>query len=237
MLRITKKHLWIVVTSMVLIAALVISVPSETEKQTGSVGVNERPIIIIDPGHGGVDGGAVGVGGTVEKDINLQIALRLRDVLSQAGFTVIMTRDTDISIHSSGADTIREKKVSDLKNRLAMTELYPDSILVSIHQNTLDNHLVTGAQVFFSPNDPESQVLAQYIQNEFNSNIQSKDKEIKSAGKNLFLFYYAENTAILAECGFLSNSEEEALLNTQQHQDKIVYSIYSGLMKYLADKS
>ena len=118
-----------------------------------------------------------------------------------------------------------------------MTELYPDSILVSIHQNTLDNHLVTGAQVFFSPNDPESQVLAQYIQNEFNSNIQSKDKEIKSAGKNLFLFYYAENTAILAECGFLSNSEEEALLNTQQHQDKIVYSIYSGLMKYLADKS
>ena len=112
MLRITKKHLWIVVTAMVLIAALVISVPSEAEKQTGSVGVNERPIIIIDPGHGGVDGGAVGVGGTVEKDINLQIALRLRDVLSQAGFTVIMTRDTDISIHSSGYHTGKEGKRS-----------------------------------------------------------------------------------------------------------------------------
>lgn len=235
MFRITEKHLWITAAAIVLAVVLAIGANVTDNKVSSNAAANTKPIIIIDPGHGGVDGGAVGVDGTVEKDINLKIALRLRDVLTNAGFTVIMTRDTDISIHSSSANTIREKKVSDLKNRLAMTELYPDSILISIHQNTLDNHSVTGAQVFYSPNDPGSAVLAQYVQDEFNKNIQTKNKEIKPAGKNLYLFYNADNTAILAECGFLSNSGEEALLNTSEHQDKIVYSIYSGLLRYLKD--
>lgn len=233
MLRITGKHIWLCFVSAVLILTLFVGIPAASEIKTSGNAVYEKPVIIIDPGHGGVDGGAVGIGGTIEKNVNLDIALKLRDVLTDAGFTVIMTRDTDISIHNSSADTIREKKVSDLKNRLEMTRLYPNSILISIHQNTLDDHSVTGAQVFFSPNNPQSKILAQFLQDEFNSNIQNKNKEIKSAGKNLYLFYYAENTAVLAECGFLSNSTEEALLNTDEYQNKIVYSIYSGLMKYL----
>ena len=195
----------------------------------------DNPVIILDPGHGGIDGGAVGVNGTVEKRINLEIALRLRDVFTAAGYTVIMTRDTDISIHDSTADTIREMKVSDLRNRLKLTELYPRSLLISIHQNTLGNSSVTGAQVFYSPNNPQSQLLAQSIQDSFNSGIQlSGDRLIKQAGKNLYLFYNAKNTAVLAECGFLSNSHEESLLCDPAHQDKIAYCIFQGTLEYLA---
>lgn len=192
-----------------------------------------QPVILIDPGHGGVDGGAVGVTGAVEKDINLRIALRLRDVLTRAGFVVIMTREDDRSIHDSSAQTVREQKVSDLRNRLAMTELYPDSVLISIHQNTLSDSSVKGAQVFFSPNAQSSSQLAQCVQDSFNAQLNGRSKEIKQAGKNLYLFYYAKNTAILAECGFLSNSDEESRLRTQEYQDKIVFAIYKGLLEYL----
>ncbi|MBE6760263.1 MAG: cell wall hydrolase [Ruminococcaceae bacterium] len=192
-------------------------------------------VIILDPGHGGVDGGAVGVNGTVEKRINLEISLKLRDVFTAAGYTVIMTRDTDKSIHDSTADTIREMKVSDLHNRLALTEMYPNSLLISIHQNTLGNSSVTGAQVFFSPNDPRSEQLAQCLQDSFNDGIQlAGDREIKKAGKNLYLFYNAKNTAVLAECGFLSNSQEEAMLCDPDHQDDIVHCIYRGTLEYLS---
>jgi len=170
----------------------------------------------------------------VEKHINLDIALQLRDVLLSASYKVIMTRETDMSIHDSTAVTINQMKVSDLRNRLAMTKMYPNSILISIHQNTLTNHSVTGAQVFFSGNNDGSSVLAQCIQDHFNKNIQIADnREIKQAGKNLFLFYKAENVAVLAECGFLSNSQEEQLLCTAEHQADIVFSIYCGLTDYL----
>ncbi len=232
LLRLRKEHLLAIGLALAVLLFIILT-------QGGTVGVvSEDPqgsnVIIIDPGHGGVDGGAVGVNGTVEKRINLEIALRLRDVFSNAGYTVIMTRDTDMSIHDSTADTIREMKVSDLRNRLQMTRMYPDSLLISIHQNTLGNSSVTGAQVFYSPNNPSSQLLAQSIQNSFNSGIQlAGDREVKKAGKNLYLFYNAQNTAVLCECGFLSNSREEQMLCDPGHQDDIVYCIYRGALEYL----
>ena len=193
-------------------------------------------VIIIDPGHGGIDGGAVGVSGALEKDINLAIGLRLREILTEAGYTVVMTRDTDISIHDSDAVTVRQKKVSDMRKRLAMTQLYEKSILISIHQNKLGDRKVTGAQVFYSPNNPESEVLAQAIQDEFNRSIQinGRNKEIKKTGKNLYLFYNAKNIAILNECGFMSNPSEEALLGDPVYQEKIAFTIFSGLINYFS---
>lgn len=232
------KHLrrdWLlaILLSLLVLAAIIITRGGRFDKAS-SASIDEKPVIILDAGHGGVDGGAVGVSGTVEKRINLEIALCLRDMFQRAGYTVIMTRDTDISIHDSDADTIREMKVSDLHNRLALTELYPDSLLISIHQNTLPNSSVTGAQVFFSPNNPESEVLAQSIQDCFNRYIQlDADRTTKKAGKNLYLFYNAKNTAVLAECGFLSNKKEEAMLCTQEHQRDIAYCIYRGALIYL----
>lgn len=225
-------------TALALLTAIGVVLGLAESAMTNSSVASKQFVIIIDAGHGGIDGGAVGVGGTVEKRINLEIAQQLRDVLCGAGYTVIMTRDSDISIHDADANSVREMKVSDLHNRLALTEIYPNSLLVSIHQNTLGDHSVTGAQVFYSPNDERSQVLAQSIQEQFNAYIQSgAGREIKKAGKNLFLFYRARNTAILAECGFLSNSTEEKLLCSFSHQRKIVFCLYSGILEFLANNS
>lgn len=232
LIRIRKEYVLAFVLALAVLLVLIFTQGGEA--QTTSAGPVDDFVIIIDPGHGGVDGGAVGVSGTVEKRINLEIALRLRDVFSRAGYTVIMTRDTDISIHDSTAHTIREMKVSDLRNRLRLTEMYPNSLLISIHQNTLGDSSVTGAQVFYSPNDPDSAVLAQSIQDQFNGGIQlARDREIKAAGDNLYLFYNAKNVAVLAECGFLSNSQEEAMLCDPAHQDEIVYCIFKGTLEYL----
>lgn len=229
-----RKLKFICLAAAALVLAVVIYiVPPKTEAQTTTLPDDEL-VIIVDAGHGGVDGGAVGVNGTVEKYINLDIALQLREVLETAGYKVVMTRETDMSIHDSTAVTISQMKVSDLRNRLAMTKTYPNSILISIHQNTLSNPSVTGAQVFYSGNNDQSAVLAQCIQDQFNEYIQlADDREIKQAGKNLYLFYNAENIAVLAECGFLSNSTEEQLLNTPEHQSDIVFAIYCGLTDYI----
>lgn len=232
LIKIKKSYLFLAGLFLVVMLFL-FAIQTSSANSASTVPENEF-VIIIDPGHGGVDGGAVGVSGTVEKRINLEIALRLRDVFTAAGYTVIMTRDTDISIHDSTADSIREMKVSDLRNRLKITEMFPNSLLISIHQNTLGDSSVTGAQVFFSPNNPESEVLAQSIQDSFNDGIQlSGDRQIKAAGKNLYLFYNAQNTAVLAECGFLSNSREEEMLCDPEHQDDIVYCIFRGTLEYL----
>lgn len=197
----------------------------------------EKPVIIIDAGHGGVDGGAIGAGGTVEKNINLQMAFKLRKRLLEDGYIVVMTRLDDSSIHNSDADTIREKKSSDLKNRLELTKMYPNSVLVSIHQNITGSSKVSGAQVFYSPNDPRSAQLAQYVQNAFNTGTQSDNtKSTVRAGKNLYLFYNAKNVAILCECGFLSNPQEEELLCTDEYQQKLVDCIYSGLTEYMQEQ-
>ena len=232
---------WHIYTLAALLAAFSMFISFVGTELTVPASANEGSdefVIILDPGHGGVDGGAVGAGGTVEKRINLEISLRLRDILADAGYTVIMTRCEDISIHDSSADTIKEQKVSDMHNRLELTRLYPNSMLVSIHQNTLSDPAVTGAQVFFSPNNEKSAVLAQSIQDAFNAGLQPDAQRVtKEAGKNLYLFYNAQNTAVLCECGFLSNPEEEKLLCSQEYQDRVSFCIYSGILSYLAAES
>ncbi len=223
--------------AVLFISALVLffSASDMGDRNTSSV-VNSKPVIIIDAGHGGIDGGAVGVSGIPEKDINLQIALKLRARLTVLGYKVIMTRETDISIHDASAATIRQKKASDLKNRLKMTTLYPDSILISIHQNIIDIPSVRGAQVFYSPNKDSSKVLAGYIQNSLNLCMRSgKPRNITEAGSNLYLFYNAKNTAVLVECGFLSNSEEESLLRSEEYQELLAFAVSNAVLTYLKD--
>ncbi len=221
-----------------LLAALILafSAANVNDSAKTSAGITVKPVIIIDAGHGGIDGGAVGVSGTVEKDVNLQIALKLRNKLTVLGFKVIMTRDTDISIHDPDAATVRQKKASDLKNRLNLTKLYPNSILVSIHQNIIDIPSVRGAQVFYSPNNESSRVLATYLQDHLNAQMKAgKARTITEAGSNLYLFYNAQNTAVLIECGFLSNSEEESLLCSDEYQEMLALTISTAILTYLKD--
>lgn len=192
------------------------------------------PVIIIDAGHGGMDGGAVGAEGIVEKDINLSICLSLRDMFKANGFTVVMTRDTDISIHDEGLKSVRKQKTSDLRNRLAIANSYPNAIFLSIHQNKFSDSKSNGAQIFFSPNNEASEKLAEILQQRFVRNLQPENKrQIKKAGKNLFLMYEATCPAVLVECGFLSNKQEAQMLSDPEHQSKIAFTAFCAVMDFL----
>ena len=231
--HIRARHWFLLFTAAALSMALALTGAVATASASSdSVEYDGGRVILIDPGHGDFDGGAVGVNGTVEKDINLAISLKLRDMLTDAGFTVVMTRDSDRALNDSGDTTIRRKKISDMRNRLNLTKLYPGSVLISIHQNKLaGDSRVRGAQVFYSPNEPSSKVLADFIQNEFNAYIQpQKPRQIFATGKNLYLFRHAQNTAVLCECGFLSNAAEEAQLCTDEYQYRLATCIFRGLL-------
>lgn len=199
----------------------------------------QKPVreIVIDPGHGGMDGGATGVGGIIEKDINLSISLKLRDILTANGFHVVMTRDKDESIHDKKVDEqdVLSQKKADMRNRLKIIQKNPDSLTVSIHQNQFGQSQYSGAQMFYGPNNPQSEILAKSLQQAFVTNLQKDNtREIKKAQKDLFLLYYANTPAVLVECGFLSNPTEAANLADEEYQSKVAFTIFCGISKYLA---
>lgn len=193
----------------------------------------DLPIIIIDAGHGGEDGGAVGADGTNEKDINLEIALKLNDILTVTGFETRMIRTTDVSIHNQGADTIRERKATDIRNRTAIMEEYENCLYVSIHQNKYDDSRIWGAQTFYSPNDEASKTLAQFIQTSIATKLQPDNKRmIKESGTSIYVLYNATKPAVMVECGFISNPNELSQLKTDEYQSKMAFSIVSGIINY-----
>jgi len=192
------------------------------------------PTIIIDPGHGGIDGGAVGVDEIIEKDINLALGLILRDIFAINGFAVVMTRETDISTHDEGITGTRRQKVSDMHNRLELSQEHPNSVFLSIHQNKFADSDSRGAQVFYSPNNSESEHLAQILQQIIAENIQPDNKrQHKKAGDNLFLMTEIKTPAVLIECGFLSNPEESRLLTEYEYQARMAFAIFESVMLYL----
>lgn len=194
-----------------------------------------RPEIIVDPGHGGVDGGAVTADGIAEKDINLPLALQLRELLVLMGYGVIMTRETDISIHDPEYETIRRIKTSDLKNRMKIMEAHPKALFISIHQNKFSVSKYWGTQVFYSPNTPDSKRLADHIQQSVKTMLQPENSRVtKKSGKDIYLMYEAKSTAVLVECGFLSNPKEAALLKTPEYQNQLAFSILCGILEYAA---
>ena len=202
-------------------------------KQTISGSGVYFPTIIIDAGHGGVDSGAVGINNVLEKDINLQIALKLKDLFEISGFNTKMTRNLDESIHNRDSDTIRSKKISDLKNRLDIVNKDPNNLLISIHQNKFEDNKYKGAQIFYSKNNPLSRELAQSMQASFAGLLQKDNKrEIKPSPKNVFLLNRSNVPAIIVECGFLSNSDDVKNLLDIEYQKKIAFTIFCGFLDY-----
>lgn len=202
-------------------------------KQTISGSGVYFPTIIIDAGHGGVDSGAVGINNVLEKDINLQIALKLKDLFEISGFNTKMTRNLDESIHNRDSDTIRSKKISDLKNRLDIVNKDPNNLLISIHQNKFEDNKYKGAQIFYSKNNPLSRELAQSMQASFAGLLQKDNKrEIKPSPKNVFLLNRSNVPSIIVECGFLSNSDDVKNLLDADYQKKIAFTIFCGFLDY-----
>ena len=200
-----------------------------------SLAENSSPVIYLDPGHGGEDGGTQSKNGLLEKDVNLAIALKLRDLLEASGYRVKMTLEEDCSIGDNTLPTVREKKVSDIHSRLAQIEEEPNCILISIHQNYFEQSRYHGAQMFYSPNHEESAVIAEAIRQSVVTMLQPENtRENKEATDSIYLLWHAETPAVLVECGFLSNEEEASKLGETSYQEQMAFCIYDGLTRYLA---
>lgn len=210
-------------------AFLAAALDGEVQSVDGTENTN---LIYIDPGHGGEDGGAVSVTGVRESGINLEISLRLRDLLQFCGMPVQMTREGDYAIYSDGCKTIAEKKSSDLRNRVALLQQNPGAILLSIHQNQFPEEKYHGAQVFYNHRTNSAQ-LAQYMHDALRQGLDPENNRETKQAKDIFLMEEIENTAVLIECGFLSNRDEEAKLRDEQYQKKIVCAISAGLLQFI----
>ncbi len=190
--------------------------------------------VIIDAGHGGPDGGTSADDGTLEKHINLQIAHKLNDILQSMGIDTVMIRTEDVSIHDDSASTIRQKKISDLRNRLNIINSTEDAIFVSIHQNYFSSPQYSGTQVFYSKNNPDSKNLAETIRQSVISYLQKDNtREIKKSGSEIYLLNNAQAPAVMVECGFLSNYNETQNLKNAAYQQKIAFMIAIGISDFL----
>lgn len=194
----------------------------------------EREIcIIIDPGHGGEDGGAVSVSGRSESAYNLEISLRLNDLLRFLGYETRMTRNRDISIYTKG-ETLAQKKLSDLKERVRICNETDRALLLSIHQNFYPDERYSGPQVFHAATEGSVQ-LAKKLQDVLSAELSpGSNRRAKQAG-GIYLMEHVRCPAVLIECGFLSNYREEAALKTPEYQKKISALIAAGVCQYLSN--
>lgn len=185
--------------------------------------VNEK-IVILDAGHGGWDPGKAGIQGEHEKEINLKIMSRLQMLLEQGGALVYITRATD--------EALGETKIDDMRNRRLIADEMMGDILVSIHQNAFSNSSAKGAQVFYHHTSTDGQQLAEDIQYYLKSFADPDNKRESKSNDDYYILRSTSMPSVLVECGFLSNPEEERLLNTEEYQEKIAWSIYMGILKY-----
>ena len=191
--------------------------------------------VVIDPGHGGMDGGAVGTTyQTLEKDINLQISQKLYLFMRLMGVPAFMTRTEDISLNFNGANTVRKNKTADLAARYDFTRRTPSPVFLSVHMNKFEQSKYKGAQVFYSKNHDGSRLLGEYLQHILTSHVDpSNTRAAKQADSSIFLLKNLRCPAVIVECGFLSNPDEEALLKTDEYQKKLALAITMGYMNFL----
>lgn len=198
-----------------------------------SIVPDRGPCIIIDAGHGGEDGGATSCSGVLESHLNLDISMRLNDLLHFLGFETKMIRTTDSAVHTEG-ETIAARKRSDLNQRVKVANSTENALLVSIHQNTFPDGRYSGAQVFYAPT-ANSEDLAKQIQAAFLISLCPGSNRQAKRANGVFLMEHIQCPGVLVECGFLSNPEEEALLRSPGYQQKLCCVIASALSTYLSN--
>ncbi len=192
------------------------------------------PVVIIDAGHGGEDGGAIGIDGTLEKNLNLDIAQKLFDTLTQSGIECVMTRTEDTLLYDKNQDYEGRKKALDMQARLAIAERYDNAIFVSIHQNSFPVEKYNGFQAYYSPNDPSSQVLATMTESKVREKLQPSNKRAaKCSDGKIFLLDKLTCPAVLLECGFITNAEECARLGTEEYRTQLAYTLSDAIIAFL----
>ena len=233
---IMRKWKYIIISIAIIVTSLLI-----VKVRNASADVMEyMPVanktIVLDAGHGGIDPGAMNKDKTIlEKDVNLEITKKLRDLLESSGATVIMTRDRDVSLYQEdGNKTTRQKYNENLKNRKKIINESNADIFVSIHLNAFEQSKYYGAQTFYPKGKDDGKELAQFIQDELKRVVdQDNDRKIKPRD-DIYLLKNATMPSVLIECGFLSNEKESQLLADSKYQDKIAWAIYVGIQKYLS---
>lgn len=224
-----KKALMILFSGFLLIAVCINISYKIDDVMVKTVGINNvktKKTVIIDPGHGGIDVGTVGIDGSLEKNINLSISLDLYDYLMVSGINTVLTRDGDYEVYKAG----EKRTKSDLYNRMDFINSVPDSILISIHQNHFENEAEWGTQVWFSPNDEISPTLANKILRSVKKNIQPENKrENKVSDNSYYILYKAQKPSVMVECGFVSNKNENNKLQDKEYQKDMAYSILAGI--------
>lgn len=195
--------------------------------------IERKHCIIIDPGHGGVDGGATSCTGLLESTLNLEISLRLNDLFHLLGYDTRIIRTGDISVYTKG-ETIAQKKISDLKERVRIVNETENAILVSIHQNNFSDSRYSGAQIFYS-STAQSKQLAEQLQTAFKETINQGSNRICKKSNGIYLMEHINKPGILIECGFLSNPEEESKLKRPEYQKQLSCVVAATISSFLSN--
>ena len=227
-----KRLIWEEVVGLILILMVFLAVKYGTvEVVSADVARSDgRPVVVIDAGHGGNDPGKVGVDGSLEKDINLQIAMRLKQYLEAADVEVVMTREEDMGLYSEDDSS---KKMADMKKRCEIIDESGAELVVSIHQNSYHEEYVSGGQVFYYKDSEKGKKLAEILQERFTYVLGEENRRLAKANGNYYLLLHVKCPIVIAECGFLSNWKEAALLQNADYQDRMAWTLHMGILEYL----
>lgn len=232
MIILKKKKIRIAILS---VFAIILAVAMFNDKRedvpTVSLPVSGK-IIVIDAGHGKPDEGAQSSRGTTEAETNLKIALKLQNLLEQSGSSVVLTRSDENAIYDLDAKTLKEKKISDIHNRVKIGNESSADIFVSIHLNKIPQQQYDGWQTFYNVQNAEGQKLAVAIQNNLNKAIDKENNRVAKSIENVYIVKHVEIPMTIVECGFLSNPEEEKKLLEDEYQNRLAWGIYNGIVDY-----
>lgn len=203
-------------------------------QQSGGNAQAANGTIVLDPGHGGDDPGMIGAGGINEKKLNLIYAKKLQALLEAEGYRVVLTRETEEGLYDADA---AHKKAQDMQRRVAIIAEEAPLITVSIHQNSYQDPVVSGPQVFYYENSAEGQKLAKSIQDSMNSELSEARSRVEKSNSSYYILKRSQGTTVIVECGFLSNPEEEARLQEEAYQDRVCAAVCAGILQYLDEHS
>ncbi len=226
-----KQRLELVMSVVILICACILAKTSAVYV-TGRQVEKQEDCIVIDVGHGGFDSGKIGVNGELEKDINLQIALKLKKTIEDAGMNVIMTREDDQGLYDESASN---KKAQDLQRRCDLINETKPLMTISIHQNSYTSPEIKGAQVFYYTTSSESQKLAEILQNTLIEQVDPQNHRAAKSNDSYYLLKRTDSVIVIVECGFLSNPEEAEKLSEEDYQQKMADAICHGIHQYLEE--
>ena len=239
MIILNKKRITLILSGIFLSVFVFILTTGNAEEQNKYISTVSLPAsgktIVIDAGHGVPDEGAQSSNGTTEAETNLKIALKLQNLLEQSGCTVILTRSDENAIYDIDSKTLKQKKISDIKNRVKIGNESSADLFVSIHLNKIPQQQYDGWQTFYKQGSEEGKKLAVSIQNNLNEAIQKENNRVAKTIDNIYIIKHVEIPITIVECGFLSNPTEEKKLLEDEYQNRLAWGIYNGIIDYFYD--